>query len=105
MEIQTQEARIILAIKTIRSSRKISYRAAAKIYKVPKSIFANRITSRSSRHETKTNSLKLTELEEGVIVRYILDIDTKGFAPRPAGIEDIINYILESREGEHVRTR
>jgi hypothetical protein len=45
MEIQTQEARIILAIEAIRSSRKINYRAAAKIYKILKSILANRMAS------------------------------------------------------------
>jgi hypothetical protein len=40
-----------------------------------------------------------------MIVRYILDIDIRGFAPRLASIEDITNYILESREGKRVRTR
>ena len=44
----------------------------------------------------------LTELEEEVLVRYILDIDTRGFAPRLAGVEDIVNYILESRRGRRV---
>ena len=44
----------------------------------------------------------LTELEEEVLVRYILDMDTRGFAPRLAGVEDIANYILESRRGRHV---
>jgi hypothetical protein len=38
-----------------------------------------------------------------VIVRYILDLDTRGFAPRLAGVEDIANYILESRGGMRVR--
>jgi hypothetical protein len=105
MEIQTQEARIILAIKAIRSSRKMSCRAAAKIYKVPKSTLAARLAGRPSRRETKANSLKLTKLEEGVIVRHILDMDTRGFAPRPASVEDMANYILESRGGERVRMR
>jgi hypothetical protein len=40
-----------------------------------------------------------------MIVRYILDIDTRGFAPRPASIENITNYILESRGGEYIGTR
>ena len=35
MEIQSQEARIILAIEAIRSSKKFSRRSAAKIFKVP----------------------------------------------------------------------
>ena len=35
MEIQTQEARIILAIEAIWTSKKLSRRSTAKIYKVP----------------------------------------------------------------------
>jgi hypothetical protein len=45
---------------------------------------------------------KLTELEEEVILRNILELDTRGFAPRLAGVEDIANYILESRGGKRV---
>jgi hypothetical protein len=45
---------------------------------------------------------KLTELEEEVILRNILKLDTRGFAPRLAGVEDIANYILESQEGKRV---
>jgi hypothetical protein len=44
----------------------------------------------------------LTELEEEVILRNILELDTRGFAPRLAGVEDIANYILESRGGKRV---
>jgi hypothetical protein len=35
MEIQTQEVRIILAIEAIRTSKTLSRRSTAKIYKVP----------------------------------------------------------------------
>jgi hypothetical protein len=45
---------------------------------------------------------KLTELEEEVIVQYILDLDSRGFAPRLAGVEDIVNYLLETRGGKRV---
>jgi hypothetical protein len=45
---------------------------------------------------------KLTELEEEVILRNILELDTRGFAPRLAGVEDMANYILESRGGKRV---
>jgi Tc5 transposase DNA-binding domain len=44
----------------------------------------------------------LTKLEEEVIVQYILDMDERGFAPRLAGVEDIANYILESRRAQRV---
>jgi len=100
MEIQTQEARIILAIEAIRTSKKLSRRAAAKIYKVPEATLRDRMTGRTYRPETRPNRQKLSELEEEVITRYILDLDSRGFAPRLAGIEDMANYILESRGAE-----
>jgi hypothetical protein len=97
MEIQTKEARIILAIEAIRNSKSLSQRSAVKIYKVPLSTLSDRIASRTYRPETKANGLKLTELEEGIIVRYILDLDSRGFAPRLTSVEDMANLLLESR--------
>jgi DDE superfamily endonuclease/helix-turn-helix, Psq domain len=102
MEIQTKEARIILAIEAIRTSKRLSQRSAAKIYKVPLSTLSDRMAGRIYRPEAKANSLKLTELEEKVIVRNILDMDSRGFAPRLAGVEDMANYLLESRGGKRV---
>ncbi len=54
------------------------------------------------RPETKPNYYKLNDLEEETLVRYILNLDIRGFAPRLASIKDIANYILESRGGKHV---
>jgi transcriptional regulator with XRE-family HTH domain len=102
MEIQTQEVRIILAIEAIRTSKKLSQRSVAKIYRVPLSTLSDRMAGRTPRPETRPNNQKLSKLEEGVIVRYILDLDSRGFAPRLAGVEDIANYILESRGGGRV---
>ncbi len=68
MEIQTQEARIILAIEAIRSSKKISQRSVAKIYKVPRTTLAARIAGRSYRPETKANCYKLEDIEEETII-------------------------------------
>jgi hypothetical protein len=45
IKIQTQETRIILAIETIRSSKKLNKRRIAKIYKILYVIFSYRITS------------------------------------------------------------
>ena len=100
MEIQTKEARIILAIEAIRTSKNLSQRSAAKIYKVPLWTLSDRMAGRTYRPETKANGLKLTKLEEEVIVRNILDMDSRGFAPWLAGVEDMANFILESRGGE-----
>jgi hypothetical protein len=55
------------------------------------------MAGRTYRPETKANGLKLTELEEEVIIQRILDMDTRGFAPQLASVEDMANFILESR--------
>src|SRR6187402_340165 len=102
MAIQTQEARIILAIEAIRSSKKLSRRSAAKIYRVPETTLRRRMNGQLYLPERRTASLKLTKLEEEVIIRNILDMDSRGFAPRLAGVEDMANFILESRGGRRV---
>ena len=96
MSIQTQEARIILAIKAIRTSKKLSRRAAAKIYTMPYSTLSDRINGVTSICDRRPAASKLTELEEEAIVRYIIDLDMRGFRPRLASVEDIANYLLET---------
>jgi len=71
---------------------------------VPYSILSNRINGRTTLRERPPPNLKLTKLEEEVIVQYILDIDERGFVPRLASVEDIANYILESRRARHVES-
>jgi DNA-binding transcriptional regulator YiaG len=68
MEIQTQEARIILAIEAIRTSKKLSKRSVAKIYKVPKAILRHRIAGRTYRPKIKANYYRLNDLEEDTII-------------------------------------
>ncbi len=99
MSAQTQEARIILAIEAIRTSKKkMSCRAAAKLYNIPESTLQSRMNGHTTLHERQPTNYNLTELEEIVLVWHILDIDERGFAPRLAGVEDMVNYILESSE-------
>ncbi len=102
MSVQTQEARIILAIEAIRTAKKLNPSTAAKIYNVPRTTLLDRMNGRTTIRERRPGNTKLTSLEEDVIVRNILDMDTRGFAPRLAGVEDMANFILESRGGRRV---
>jgi hypothetical protein len=68
MEVYTQEARIILAIEAIRTSKKLSLRKAIEIYNIPCSILTNRINSQTSIRDRRPAVQKLIELEEEVIV-------------------------------------
>jgi hypothetical protein len=102
MSVITQEAKIILAIEAIRTSKKLSYQKVAKLYQILYSIFCNRINSRIIFPKYRLINIKLIILEEEVIIRNILDIDSRGFVPRLASIKDIANYILKSQGGKYI---
>ena len=98
MPVLTQESRIIMAMEAIQTSKKrMSRWAAAKLYDVLETTLRARITGRPPRPEERPNCHKLTDLEEEVLIRYILDLDSRGFAPRLEGVENMANFLLESR--------
>ena len=45
----------------------------------------------------------MTNLEEEVLIQYILDLDLRGFAPWLDGVEDMANLLLKSRGRDPVR--
>jgi len=102
MSIQTQKARIILAIEAIRITKKLSCRKAAKIYNIPWSILNGRMNSRTDIRERRLFATKLIQLEEESLSLYILDLDSRGFALRLAGIENMANYFLKTRRRKRI---
>ncbi|EDN96148.1 hypothetical protein SS1G_12354 [Sclerotinia sclerotiorum 1980 UF-70] len=52
--------------------------------------------------EFRPKSHNLIDLEEEVLIQYILDMDKKGFSPRISDMEDIANYILEMQGAKKV---
>ena len=81
MSVITQEAKIILAIEAIRTSKKLSRRKVTKLYQVPFSTLNGRMNGRTTLSKQRPASVKLSKLEEKVIVWNILDIDSRGFVP------------------------
>jgi hypothetical protein len=55
------------------------------------------MTGKSPRSDSRPKVQNLTEVEEETIIRYIFDRDSRGFSPRLADVEDIANYLLETR--------
>jgi hypothetical protein len=103
IQVQTQETRIIITIETLQTSKqKLSRRRVISIYKIPKNIFYNRITSRTPCSNTRPIIQNLTETEKQIIVNYILDLDSRGFSPRQTNIEDIANYLRKTRRTKPV---
>jgi hypothetical protein len=78
-----QEGRILLAIQAIKLGQFQSARVAAVSYDVSYITLHRRIYGMASRRDTTPNSRKLTPIEELAIIQYILDLDSRGFPPRP----------------------
>jgi hypothetical protein len=105
MPVQTQEARIILAIEAIRTAKRMSIRRAAKTYDVPKSTLRHRMKGRVAKAEIRNGRHQLTQSEEETIVSYVLDLDSRGFPPRIEGVKDMANLLLSTRHAKPVGTR
>jgi hypothetical protein len=97
-----KESDMILAINTLRTRPHLKINRVARIFYVPRMTLTNRLNGKSSRQDISANSRKLTNLEEEVIVRYILDLDSRAFPPRRSGVEDMANRILVDRGTRHV---
>ncbi|ODQ72308.1 hypothetical protein LIPSTDRAFT_31439, partial [Lipomyces starkeyi NRRL Y-11557] len=86
------EARISLAIQAIDRGQIQSNRLAAKTYKVDRTTLKRRREGITSRRDSTPNNLKLTRN----------DLDSRGFSPRLASVEDMANQLLVTRTGGKV---
>jgi hypothetical protein len=64
---------------------------------VPETTLRRRRAGKPARRDCQRNSKKLTQLEEEVIVRYILNLDERGFAPTYAAVRDMADKLLAAR--------
>jgi hypothetical protein len=51
----------------------------------------------ASRRDSTPNLKKLTSYEESALVQYILDLDSRGFPPRPQGVQEMADLLLSER--------
>jgi hypothetical protein len=96
------EARVVIALKALENDKKLSLRAAAKIYTVPYTTLYDRRSGRPARRDIPANSRKLTDLEERAIIQYIIELCTRSFPPRLRGVEDMANQLLRARDASDV---
>ena len=52
----------------------------------------------ASRRDTTPNSRKLTPKEELALIQYILDLDSRGFPPRPQSVQEMADLLLAERD-------
>jgi hypothetical protein len=92
-----QEGRIILAIQALKEHQLKSVQAAAIMYDVPRRTLSNRLNGTTSRRDSVPKSRKLTSYEESAIVQYTLDLDSRGFSPRPQAVKEMADLLLAER--------
>ena len=82
MPQKNDERNIVLALQAMQNKPKLSARAAGKIYTCDHQKLSRRRRGMQPRRDIPANLRKLTDLEETVLVQYILDLAVKGFPPR-----------------------
>jgi hypothetical protein len=105
MSSNSKEAKINLTIAAIQQNPKLGIREAARIYTISSSTLHARMNGRRARVDTHANSMRLTLLEEQTLVKFILDLDSRGFPPQLNSIEEMANLLLAEcnigRIGQH----
>ena len=99
------KANALLALQALQQDPKLSVRRAAAIYQVPRTRLRRRQEGITSRADTRPNRRKLSDLEEQTIVKYILNLDSRGFPPRLLAVEEMANQLLAEREAQPISQR
>ncbi|KAF4471327.1 hypothetical protein FALBO_1760, partial [Fusarium albosuccineum] len=99
------EARTLLALQALQNNPKLSIRRAAGIYNIDERRLRRRKQGIQSRCDWIPNSRRLSDLEEQIIVQFILDLDSRGFPPRLRAVEEMANRLLADRDASPVGKR
>ena len=92
------EARTLLALLALQNDPKLSIRRAATTYEINEHRLRRRRKGIQSQRDTIPKSRKLSDLEEQIIIQFILDLDSRGFPPRLCGVEEMANRLLADRD-------
>ncbi|ODM17137.1 hypothetical protein SI65_07536 [Aspergillus cristatus] len=99
-----QEGRILLAIQAIKKHEIPSIREAARRFNVPRTTLQDRLHGHQNRGEARANNHKLTQTEEETLKKWILSMDSRGAAPRPAIVREMADLLLATRGSTPVQT-
>jgi hypothetical protein len=96
------KGRLQLALKAYRSSQFQSHQAAAKAFNVKRRTLSHRAQGLLFHAEAAPNCQKLTATKKQTIIQYILNLNSRGFAPRLCEVADIANKLLAIRSSKPV---
>jgi hypothetical protein len=80
-QLLLKEGRISLALSSFKFNPCQSLRKLAAAYNVPRATLQTRLNGTLPHHEITSVQRKLSPVEEQSLVRWILDLDCRGFPP------------------------
>ena len=92
-----REGKTLLAIQAYKNGQFTSLRAAALKYDVPETTARTRMNGTPFRADKRHPRHLLTQTEEGSLTQWILSMDARGAAPRPATVGEMANILLAAR--------
>ena len=97
MNSQSQEVRILLVIQVIRTNQEMSIRCTVKTYDVSQTTLRDRMKGCVLKTEERNVRHNLISIEEEILVRYILDLDLRGFSFRINDVRDMTDLLYKIR--------
>jgi hypothetical protein len=91
------EANIGLAILSLQQNQFQSKTVATRTFNISRDTLHRQRASKPAQGDCQPNSKKLTQLEEEVIVSYILNLNQRRFSPTYEAVRDIANKLLAAR--------
>ncbi|EED15617.1 conserved hypothetical protein [Talaromyces stipitatus ATCC 10500] len=101
-DLAEQKGRILLAISDLQNGRILRVAQAARIYSIPRATLQDRLNGTQQRSQVRANSHKLTQCEEELLVKWILDLDKRGLPPRHSLVREMADYLLSQRGNQQV---
>lgn len=97
LQMASNEGRIILALQAFQKGQFSSLRAAARAYNVPPTTLKRRAKRTLFRPDSRTHNLKLTQIEETILIQWILSMDTRGISLTQALVHEMAELLLMER--------
>ena len=78
-----------------------AYCVSTEIFAVHRQTRSKRRYGVQSRQDSSVNSRKPSDLEENAILKYVLDLGSRGLPPQNAAVEDMANRLLAERDASY----
>ena len=94
-----------MALQSYKYDPKLSLRRSAKLYQVNHTTLLCQHNDVQAWANTIPKSRKLSNLEEKIVIQYILDLNLRSFRQRLGGVEEMTNRLLADRDVSPVGKR